>query len=125
MSYCAYLYHLLEEYKSKYNIHYDVVLSLRVDVIFQNSFDFTDILDNTVYIPSGHDYGDGYENGWLNDQIAYGKIDVMKKYNSINPVYLMENKISAVAHPEILNFNNVHFHKLLLKRPKIQYYLDK
>jgi len=35
-------------------------------------FDGSDLEYNTIYIPAGNDYG------WLNDQIAYGKIDVMK-----------------------------------------------
>jgi hypothetical protein len=73
-----------------------------------------------VYIPYGFDY---VVNG-INDQIAYGSVDVMKKYNSINPIELLEKKLS-VPHPESLNCANIHFYNLQIERPHIQYYLDR
>jgi predicted transcriptional regulator len=76
--------------------------------------------NNTIYIPSGYDY---VVNG-INDQIAYGKLDVMKKYNYINPVDLLEKKLS-IPHPESLNYANINFYKLNIKRPNIKYYLDR
>lgn len=68
---------LLEEYMNKENIHYDCVVSLRVDCVIKDNFIFNNLEDNTIYIPYGYDY---YENA-INDQIAYGKVDVMRKYN--------------------------------------------
>jgi hypothetical protein len=76
---------LLEDYVNKSNINYDCVISLRIDCLFQSKFIFN-LKDNTIFIPFGYDYGDNA----VNDQVAYGKIDVMKKYNSINPIYLLE-----------------------------------
>jgi hypothetical protein len=72
--------------------------------------------DNTIYIPIGNDYGDKS----INDQFAYGKLDGMKKYSLINPVELLENKLSIV-HPESLNYANIHLYKLRVERPNIQY----
>jgi hypothetical protein len=111
---------LLEEYKNKENIHYDCVISLRIDLVFLNNFIFNNLEDNTIYIPYGKDYLD---NG-INDQVAYGNIDVMKKYNSINAVDLLEKKLS-IPHPESLHYANIIFHKLQIKRVNLEYNLDK
>ena len=112
------VFSLLEEYITRENIHYDGVISLRIDLIFRNSFEFNNLLDNTIYIPSGCDY-----NG-INDQVAYGKIDVMKKYNSINALDLLEQKLS-IPHPESLTIANIKFYNLLIKRVDLQYYIDR
>ena len=111
---------LLEEYIHTNNIQYDCVVSLRIDCVFQNKFDFNFLENNTIYIPSDYDYVDD----GINDQVAYGKIDVMKKYNSINPVDLLDKNLS-IPHPECLNCANIRFHKLNVSRPCINYYLDK
>ena len=109
---------LLEEYMNKGNIHYDCVVSLRIDLVFLNNFIFNNLEDNTIYIPYGHDY-DG-----INDQVAYGNIDVMKKYNSINPLDLLEKNLS-IPHPESLNYANILFNKLQIERVNIRYNFDR
>jgi hypothetical protein len=111
---------LLEEYKNKENIHYDCVVSLRVDIAFSNNFVFNNLQDNTIYIPSGNDYVDNA----INDQIAYGNMDVMKKYNSINPIDLLEQNLS-IPHPESLTYANIIFNKLLVERVNVKYNLNK
>ena len=111
---------LLEEHIHKENVQYDCVVSLRVDLVFQTKFTFGDLEDNTIYIPRGSDYVD---NG-INDQVAYGKTDVMKKYNSINPVDLLEKNL-CIPHPENLNSANIHFHKLEIERVEIKYDINK
>ena len=109
---------LLEEYMNKENINYDCVLVIRVDCVFKNKFIFNNLEDNKIYIPVGLDW-----NG-INDQFAYGKVDVIKKYNSIDPVDLLENKLS-IPHPESLTYANIIFYKLQIERINIDYYLDK
>jgi len=111
---------LLEEHINRNNIQYDCVVSLRIDCVFGNKFDFGSLDNNTIYIPSGNDHVDK----GINDQVAYGKIDVMKKYNSMNPDYLLEKKLS-IPHPESLNYANIYLHNLKIKRPDINYYLDR
>jgi len=111
---------LLEEYINKINIQYDCVVSLRVDAVFTDKFDFTLLDENTIYIPHMYDYID-YA---INDQIAYGTVNVMKKYNSINAVDLLEQHLS-IPHPESLHYANIHYHKLNINRVNINYYLDK
>jgi hypothetical protein len=111
---------LLEEYKNKENIHYDCVVSLRIDIVFFNNLIFNNIEDNTIYIP----YGEDHYNNSINDQIAYGNIDVMKKYNSINPLDLLEKNLS-VLHPESLNYANIIFNNLKIERFNLKYMLER
>lgn len=111
---------LLEQHISRHNVHYDVVVSLRLDVHFNSVFNFNNLVDNTIYIPSGYDYVDNA----INDQIAYGTVNVMKKYNSIDPVYLLENNLS-ILHPESLNCANIRLHKLKVARVHLNYHLSK
>lgn len=113
---------LLDEYMIQLNRTYDVVLSLRVDCFFHNSFPFDNLVENTIYIPEGYDYGEKC----INDQIAYGKVDVMRKYNSIflNIIYFLDNNIS-IPHSESLHYANIQYHNLQVSRPDIKYYLDK
>ena len=101
-------------------IQYDYAISLRVDCVFHNNFVFDNLEDNTIYIPHGRD---SVTNG-INDQFAYGKVDVIKKYNSINPVDLLEKKLS-IPHPESLNYANIQFYKLQIERVDIKYHLDR
>jgi hypothetical protein len=113
------VFSLIEEYMYTYSINYDIIISLRIDCVFQNNFNFNNVSDNTIYIPSKYDY-----LGGINDQLAYGKVDVMKKYSSINPDYLLEKKLS-IPHPESLNSANIELYKLNIERVDINYYLDR
>ena len=45
-------------------------------------------------------------------------------YYIINPLYLLENKLS-IPHPESLTRTNIHIHKLNIERPMIKYHLDR
>ena len=114
------VFSLLEEYINTKNIQYDCVVSLRIDCVFKGKISFNSLDENTIYIPLGCDF----IGNAINDQIAYGKLDVMKKYNSINPVDLLEKKLS-IPHPESINCANIKFHKLNIKRPNIEYKLDR
>jgi hypothetical protein len=111
---------LLEEYIHTNNIQYNCVVSLRIDCVFQNNFYFDCLEDNTIYIPVDRDY---LEKG-INDNIAYGKLDVMKKYNSINPKDLLDKQLS-IPHPESLNYANITLYKLHIVRPIINYHFDR
>jgi len=104
---------LLEEYINKEKVEYDVVISLRIDLVFRNHFNFDIIQNNTVYIPYGFDYRG------INDQMAYGNIDVMKKYNCIDVLYLLEQKLS-IPHPETLNRANIEFHHLEVEKSEFR-----
>lgn len=114
------VFSLLETYVKEENIHYDIVMSLRVDLVFNGKFIFNTIEDNTLYIPNDYD--------WLgiNDQLAYGNIEAMKKYNNIfnNMMDFLEKRI-CVPHPESLNLANINFHKLNTIRVELPYYIER
>jgi hypothetical protein len=111
---------LLEEYMNGESVNYDVVISLRIDCIYNTKFDFTNLEENTIYIPSGNDFR---ENA-INDQIAYGKVDVMKIYNSINAKYLLDKEL-AIPHPETLNLANITLNNLIIKRVNLKYSIQR
>ena len=110
------VFSLLEEHIKKENIKYDVVVSLRIDVMYLNKFDYGDLADNTIYIPAGNDYAG------INDQVAWGVIEVMKKYNSIfsNIIHLLEQRLS-IPHPESLTRANLLYYNVNIQRTNLSY----
>lgn len=66
---------------------YDVYVRIRPDITFEKKIEFSeyDYNQNNIYIPHGHKYWGG-----VNDQIAFGNYEVMKKYYS---VYLNHGEI--------------------------------
>lgn len=125
------VFKLLEEHIEKEHIQYDCVLSLRLDLVFHNAFDFNVINENTLYIPywrtpfedpSLMDYGDP----GINDQVAHGPLVAMKKYMNIidTVVYLLEQN-KSIPHPESLNYANLAFHSISTFRTKLTYHHDK
>jgi hypothetical protein len=111
---------LLEAYAEKEHIEYDAVVSLRVDVVFQTRFQFAHIDANTVYIPVNYDYTG------INDQIAYGTREIMKKYSSVfqTGLLLLEAK-KTIPHPETLTLAVLRHHNVEISRVGILYILDK
>lgn len=112
---------LLELYVTKESITYDIVISLRIDLVFHNSFNLISAQSDTIYIPSDNDFLDG-----INDQVAYGSIDVMKKYMNIYEyiIDLLERK-TTIAHPESLTLANIQFHKINIIRVKLLHIIDR
>ena len=116
------VFKLLEEYTNRENIKYDAVISLRIDIVLNNMFDFNNLIDNTIYIPLGYD--SWYHS--VNDHIAYGKLEVMRKYNYIilNIINLLDQQLT-IPHPECLTTANIYYYKLQIKRVNLKYYIDK
>jgi len=117
------VYELMEETGR----NYDIVVSLRLDLVFLNKFNFnkdTEIMNNTVYIPACNDYL--IEGTGLNDQVAYGNMSVMKIYASLfdNITNLIENH-NCHVHPESLNYANIKYHNIVTNRVPVSYYFDK
>ena len=56
-------------------MQFDVVMKWRSEIIFNNLFNIENILDNTIYIPIGKDWGG------INDQVAYGNLNSMTFYS--------------------------------------------
>lgn len=112
---------LLEHYIKVQDVKYDVILSLRIDLNIEDKFDFRDIEENTIYIPLGEDH-----RGGLNDQLAYGNLDVMKKYSCIifNATRLLEERLS-ILHPESLVKANIVSNNINVKRFQLRYNINK
>lgn len=117
--------HFINKYRvfsmlENYPVNYDVVISLRIDLEIQSPFLLEELEENTIYIPEGYDY---VING-INDQIAYGKKEVLKKYNMIvtNITALLDNNWS-IPHPESLTYANIVSQSILIKRVGLTYYI--
>ena len=110
------VYKLLEEYKHDY----DIVLSLRIDLVIHTKIKFNKPEDNTIYVPDCYDYGG------LNDQMAYGNFISMGKYMNIfkNVIYLLDSKKSP-PHPESLTLANIVLNDLKLFRFKLAYFIER
>jgi hypothetical protein len=67
-------FQLLESYQTNHKIAFDCVLLFRADVNSSEEFILKPPKENTLYIPEGKDYYG------LNDQLAYGNFETMKKY---------------------------------------------
>ena len=115
------VFSLLDTHIEKENKIYDIVISLRIDLYIESKFDFSDIEENTIYIPLGQDHKGGY-----NDQLAYGKIDAMRKYSYLldNIIEILDKKLS-IPHPENLTKANIIFNNLQVKRFDLEYLIDK
>jgi len=116
------VFSLLDAHIEAEGIEYNVVITLRCDVIFHDMFVFDNIVDNTVYIPDGGDHIDRA----INDQVAYGTVSVMRKYCRIfeNSIKLLEEKTS-IPHPESLTYAHLHDQRLTIIRPRLSYTLNK
>lgn len=110
-------FQLVENYQSKYNIHFDVVVKYRAEVHSSTLLDFSNIEKNKLYIPADKDYGG------INDQIAYGDFDIMQKYSQLGNGNIeklhLEKKIRY--HPETLLKHHLDSYKMSIIRPKFSY----
>jgi hypothetical protein len=114
------VFDLLKEYCEKTKVKYDIIISLRVDLVINSKFIFDNIKDNTIYTPNCYDWRG------LNDQIAYGNMYVMEKYMCIidNCINLLSEK-KCIAHPESLTLQNIIYHDIEMSKFELDYYIDK
>lgn len=97
------VFQLLENNNKITNNNYDIILSLRIDLVFYNPIIFPNEILPTIYIPNEHHYGG------INDRLAYGDFDTMAKYMKI--IYYIYN-IIQIVHPERLTLANIKYHKI-------------
>jgi len=109
------VFDLLEEYINNTNETscYDYIIHHRLDVHCHDNIDygcFVKNKENQIYIPYVPDWmcnGGDYSEGFLNDQMAIGNFESMKKYMNIykNVSHLLES--GSPPHPETLLRNHV------------------
>jgi len=116
------VFSLLEKHVEIYKLHYDLVISLRLDLLFKDTMVFYTVEEDTIYIPEGYDF----EDFAINDQIAYGSIRTMKKYMNIiyNIDFILNNR-QTILHPESLTYTNILNNGLKIIRFPFNYSLDK
>lgn len=108
---------LLDDYIRETGTTYDVVLFLRFDLFYKEPFVFQEVQENTVYIPEGHNYA----LLAVNDQLAYGSFETMKKYMTLydNVVSFLDQ--DAFLHPESLHYWNLRHHGIQVVRYPFAY----
>jgi hypothetical protein len=111
---------LIEKYQRSHNIHFDVIVKYRAEIHSSDILKFNETENNKLYIPNGLDYGG------INDQIAYGDLDVMKKYcelgnGNVEKIHLEKN---IRYHPETLLFHHIKSYNISIARPSFSYNLD-
>lgn len=114
--------HFINKYRvySLIKEEYDVVMSLRCDLVYSTPFSFGEIKSNTIYIPEGEDHYNG-----LNDQIAYGDMTSVGKYmNIINNVGTMLNN-NVILHPEIMTRANINGYNVNIERFRLEYHIQR
>jgi hypothetical protein len=121
-------YRLLEAHIEKSKADYNIVFSLRCDIVFQGKIQYLTIEDDTVYIPKsckGFTYVDFISRlptfsrplKGITDTMAYGNPSVMKKYSNIvdNMIHLL-NTGNCWMHPETINYSNIMHNNLEIER---------
>ena len=116
------VFSLLEAHVAATQTTYDVVVSLRIDLLIRTPFPFGELVDNTVYIPEGCDFLDNA----INDRVAYGKLDAMKLYNGIvSTAEILLHMGLTIPHPESLTLANILFTGLAVKRFPLTYSIER
>jgi hypothetical protein len=106
---------LIDQYQIENNIKYDMILYLRSDILPEYHLDIQFKLEkNTVYIPLDNDWGG------VNDQMAFGDYESMKKYTSLYQHLnnYIKNKV-VNYHPETML--NYHLKNMDLNIVRIYY----
>lgn len=111
---------LIQNYKNKYNIHFDVIIKYRADLTCNKPLNIIyDLEDNTLYIPCGADWGG------LNDQVAYGNENTMKIYCDCVSSIISLCKNGVKYHPETLLKRYIEKSSIKVERFKFEYRLNK
>ena len=109
------LFNLLDTHIKTNNIEYEYIVSYRLDLLSYNKLDYK-IEPNILYIPEGSDHCGG-----INDQVAYGAYEPMKKYmNTFNNIYNILNS-GCPFHPELINKENLLLYTINIQRVPFHY----
>ena len=116
-------FELMENYQNKYNIKFDCILYYRADIDEFEELRFDPLEENTIYI-SEEKYPHIRDTYGINDQIAYGNFEVMKKYCGIvNSIKDICDQEGILYHPELLLKKYIEREKLVVKRTTYDYML--
>jgi hypothetical protein len=115
-------FQMLEEHIRRTATEYNAVISLRIDLVFQNNIKLTQFEPNTIYIPEGNDF----VNNGINDQLAIGSFQVMKLYSNIyyNSFRMLQLGMT-IPHPETLNYANIVHNNINIQRFTLKYHIER
>lgn len=122
-----YANHKVYDLMAKSGQQYDVVVRYRADIILKEPLllQMPDV--NTVYIPSCPNCQRPClckDHTGINDQIAYGDMESMRKYCAAFPLLDTYLEEGTLLHPETLNLINLQKQGLCIKRFPLSYELD-
>lgn len=110
-------YELMRNYESINDVRYNRIIRMRFDLAF-DGFPIIEPESNTIYIPEGGDH-----RGGLNDLMALGDADSMKRYFEVfNNLFSYANAQMGF-HPESIMRKHLEFSNLKVKRFSINYKL--
>ena len=116
-------FELMERYQEDHNMKFECILYYRADIDEFEELKFEPLEDNTVFIPV-EKYPHIRDTGGINDQIAYGNHEGMKKYCGIvNSLKEICDEEGVLYHPELLLKKYVERVNLLVKRIPYDYML--
>jgi hypothetical protein len=110
---------MILKYQLESNLRYDVVVYMRADILPTTRNGFSLVLDDYLHVPAGADW-DG-----LNDQIAYGSVEIMNRYCDL--FYYVEtycNQLGCPPYPERLLKFHVNYLHIPVKRFQFSYTLN-
>ncbi len=115
---------LLKKHIEATGATYDYICITRLDIFYNSSIDWSHInpLENTIFVPEGHDY-----NG-LNERLCIGNLDTIDKYSSIynNSLKIIESTFERnnnIIFPEILLNAHINDLKVNIKRFPLTNYI--
>lgn len=115
------VFKLLEEHIEQHAAKYDLVFSTRFDLFYKEQLNFKDVQENTIYIPEGYNYA----LLAVNDQLAHGSLETMKKYMNLYENIIEFLDKNAFLHPESLHFWNIRHHNINIVRYPLSYAMIK
>ena len=117
------VFDMLTEYQNKNNIKFDCIIFLRadMDLSFSPVLNIPPIKHNTLYVPEPI-----YDWSGLNDQMAYGDFETMKKYcGLINEIEKICKVQRLLFHPETMLKKHIENSGIHLERFNHFYILHK
>ena len=115
-------FNLIEEYQVKYNIKFTTVLYHRADLQSTDKLIMNIPNYNTIYLSDERSYYG------VNDRMAYGNVDTMKKYcntvNNLDTILVKSNIIynhpqyNTFLNPEMILFNSLQHENLIINKIK-------
>jgi hypothetical protein len=106
------------------NMHYDVIIATRIDLIFNNEININDcinhIQNNELCIPNPH-----FDHLGINDQFAMGNSNTIDTYlNAYNSLFeLLESGV--ILHPETLLINYLRKTNITFYRFDFPYHIQR